>query len=59
MLSKNLVCLSERFLPPPPINFVHNRLFLSKIIISYFYHFGVRSLRLEQARGPSAAARIG
>ena len=33
------VCHRERFLDPPPINFVHHHLFFRKIIIIYFLLF--------------------
>ena len=45
----------------PPINFVHDHLFFNKINIIYgkvrLRQFMGLALRLEQASGPSAAAR--
>ena len=68
-LKSKWVCPRERFLDPlPHINFVHDHLFFSKFFIIYFFviqgqvrlrHFLGRALRLGQARGPSAAARMG
>ena len=59
---------SIRFLnPPPPINFVHDHLFYSKILFYFllfhgqvrFRQFLGKVLLLGQARGPSAVARTG
>jgi len=61
-------CPSIRFLnPPPPINFVHDHLFYSKILFYFllfhgqvrFRQFLGKVLLLGQARGPSAVARTG
>ena len=64
VVQKSLIFFSrERFVDhplPPPINFVHDHLFFSKIIIIYFSllrQFLGRALRLGRATGPSAAAR--
>ena len=52
------VCPSERFLDPPPFNFVHDQI---RIYLALFRvrlrHFLGRALRLGCARGLSTAAR--
>ena len=68
-IEMHALCPKERFLDPPPINFVHDHYFSAKLLLFFFYYFRVRlvgtlaflgrALRLGQAREPGAAARIG